>query len=204
MVELPTATTTIETADGVELEARWDRPEIPHAAVVFCHPHPQYGGTMHAPLMARVTKELVQRGFAVLRFNFRGVGGSTGIWGGGDAEAGDVGAAMDAARKTELPVNLAGWSFGSAVSLRWQAISGDMSPWVGIAPPVGIYELPAVLAPARRTIIIGDRDQFVTVEEVEAYAATIGARVELLAGSDHFFTFRHRSVAEIMAEMFSG
>ncbi len=203
-VDLPSSNLTIDTTDGVRLEARWDLPNTPHAAVVFCHPHPQYGGTMHAPLMTRVTKELVGHGFAVLRFNFRGVGESTGTWGGGDAEITDVAAAMSTARSEGMQVHLSGWSFGAATSLRWQARTGDASRWVGIAPPVGLFELPTALEPAKRTIIIGDRDQFVTVAEVEAYGRSIGARVEVLSGSDHFFTFRHERVAEIMAETFNG
>jgi alpha/beta superfamily hydrolase len=51
-----------------------------------------------------------------------------------------------------------------------------------------------------RMIIVGDRDQFTTVAAVEAYAASIGASVEVLQGSDHFFYFREARVGDHVAE----
>lgn len=200
MVRLPDSDHRILTTDGIMLEARWDEPDEPRAAVVFCHPHPQYGGTMHAPLMYRITRSLVERGLSVLRFNFRGVGGSGGTWGGGTSEIRDVGAAIADARtsRPDLPLGIAGWSFGAFTSLRWQAEHKDRSPYVGIALPVGMFPLPDRLASARRTLVIGDRDQFATVDDTRRYANTIGASVEVLPGSDHFFTFRHERLADII------
>lgn len=193
----------VRVSDDVELEARWDVPEVPAAAIVFCHPHPQAQGTMTVPLMAKVTEALVGRGLAVLRFNFRGVGRSTGTWGGGLGEVDDVHAAVTEAAQTyeALPRGLAGWSFGAATSLQWQAREASTMPWVGIAPPVvrdGVDRLPSPgrLAPADRTFIVGDRDQFVTVQQIEDYASQIGASVQVLSGSDHFFFFREERVAD--------
>lgn len=196
---------TIETADGISLEARWDRPEgSPSGYVVFCHPHPLHGGTMTAPLMEKVTARMVESGWAVLRFNFRGVGGSEGGWGGGTAELDDVAAAMTAARaEAGDGVALAGWSFGAATALRWQARDGDTSTYVGIAPPVETSDGtrlpdPAELKPARRTIIIGERDQLIDVAAVQAYAEAIGAAFHLVPASDHFFYFREARVADLV------
>ena len=100
------------SSDGETLEGRWDRPESPIGAVVLCHPDPQQGGTMMAPLMVAVTTRLVERGYSVLRFNFRGIGASTGRHDNGNAEVLDVAAAIAAARDTGLAVHLSGWSFG--------------------------------------------------------------------------------------------
>ena len=69
---------TIETSDGVTLETRIDSPDHPERLTVFCHPHPQHGGSMNAPLMISVTGRLVDRGHRVVRFNFRGTGNSGG------------------------------------------------------------------------------------------------------------------------------
>jgi uncharacterized protein len=204
MVRFPSANATISTTDGVRLEAKWDEPEQALGLVVFCHPHPQYGGTMHAPLMHRVARGLADAGFAVLRFNFRGVGESTGTWGGGTPEISDVDAAVAYARtrRPDLRLALAGWSFGALTSLRWQGRTGDGSPYGGIALPVGMFARPHSLAPARRTLIIGDRDQFASVEATRAYATEIGATVDVLTGSDHFFVFRQEQVAEILVRTF--
>ncbi len=192
------------------LEARWDRPADSVGTIVFCHPHPQHGGTMTSPLMHKVTKGLVARGLAVLRFNFRGVGLSTGAWDGGLGEIDDVATAVEHARlrHPELPLGLAGWSFGAATALAWQAREHDETPFAGIAPPVRtelVERLPQPedLAPAPRTFILGDRDQFVTVEGLEAYADAAGATLTVLNGSDHFFFFREDAVAGLIAEHFA-
>ena len=84
--------------DGVTLQARWSLPAEPVGpVVVLCHPHPLYGGSMDVPLLRTVAAHLAQAGCPVLRFNFRGVGASTGSWSGGEAEVEDVGAAVAAA-----------------------------------------------------------------------------------------------------------
>ncbi len=158
---------------------------------------------MQAPLLGAVTRVLVARRLAVLRFNFRGVGASTGHWGEGVGEVDDVAAAMEAARFSfpEIAVGVAGWSFGAATALRWQAAAGDTAPYAGIAPPLE-PALPAAgeLLPARRTFIIGDRDQFTTVGDLEAYAAAVGAGLEVIEGSDHFFYYRQDRLGELVAE----
>jgi alpha/beta superfamily hydrolase len=193
--------------DDIELEAVWDIPETPTRAVVFCHPHPLQRGTMTAPLMQAVTRSLCMRGFAVLRFNFRGVGGSTGSHDFGVGEVDDVHAAVEEAARTypALPLGLAGWSFGAATALRYQAREQSTVPYVGIAPPVASPRSPALpakheLANAHRTFVLGDRDQFVTVDELTEYSERIGGRIEILAGSDHFFYFREEVVAAAVAD----
>lgn len=201
--------TRLETTDGVLLEARWDVPDTATGAVVLCHPHPQQGGTMNAPLLVAVTHRLVSAGFAVLRFNFRGVGRSTGAWDHGDGELHDIEAAVAAAgdRFPEQALGIAGWSFGAATSLRWLGESGAALPWVGIAPPVEnpltpILPGPSELADTRRTFIIGDRDQFTAVADLSAYVKQVGGTVEVVQGSDHFFYFREERVAELVVAGF--
>ncbi len=195
----------LETADGLALEARWDEPEgQPGGVVVLSHPHPLQGGTMTVPLLQTITDHLVEAGAAVLRFNFRGVGRSEGGWGGGTAEIGDLDTAVEHAR-TRHPgaeMGLAGWSFGAVTTLRWQARTDDASRVAAVAPPVrlpagGEAPAPAALAPAARLFVVGDRDQFVTAEELAAYAEEAGGTIEVLTGSDHFFVLRHRRVAEL-------
>lgn len=200
-------TLQLESGAGVTLEARWDGTDDARMAVVLCHPHPLHGGTMSAPLLVAVTKALVAYRVAVLRFNFRGVGTSTGEHDYGDAEQDDVAAAVAhaAARFPALPQAIAGWSFGAATALRWQATTGSTLPYAGIAPPVLRERYPGLpgngdLAPADRTIILGDRDQFSPVPAAERYAAEIDATLRILNGSDHFFYFREERVATVVAE----
>lgn len=197
----------IDTADGVGLEARWDLPASrePTGALVFCHPHPLHGGTMNAPLMDRVSSHLVGAGRAVLRFNFRGVGGSGGGWEGGIGELNDVAAAVALAQKLYDQTELAGWSFGAATALRWQARDRDDSTYVGIAPPVASVPMPGLgdLTPAPRSIIIGERDQVISVDDAREYATAIGATFRVLPATDHFFHFREEQLAELVLEALS-
>lgn len=165
---------------------------------------------MDAPLLRRVKNVLTKRGFAVLRFNFRGVGSSEGSHGGGVSEVQDIEAAVDLARTThpDLPLGIAGWSFGSVIALCWSAQYRADLPYAGIAPPVGsdlILELPEMrhLVPAPRTLIIGDNDQFTTVDKVADYAKSIGANVEVVKGSDHFFFTKEGVVGELVATALS-
>ena len=199
-------TLTLRTG-SLRLEAQWDRPDEPTNVLVFCHPHPLQRGTMHAPLMQAVARSLCMRGFAVLRFNFRGVGESSGSHDFGVGEVDDVAAAVIAAAQSfpGLPLGLAGWSFGAATALRYQAREQSRLPYVGIAPPVASARTPTLpsaheLAPTHRTFIVGDRDQFVMTEELERYAGSIGAHLEVFAGSDHFFYFREERVAAAVAD----
>ncbi|NNF64773.1 MAG: alpha/beta hydrolase [Acidimicrobiia bacterium] len=189
------------------LEARWDLPQAPRSLIVFCHPHPLQGGTMTAPLLEKIVARLVEVDLGVLRFNFRGIGGSTGTWSDGVGEVDDVAAAVQKAQSAhpQLDLSLIGWSFGAATALCWQARDQAFMPYVGIAPPVESDLTPPLpdggsLAPARRKFILGDRDQFVTVEALTAYADEIGAEIEILKASDHFFYFREDKVARAIID----
>lgn len=190
----------LSSSDGETLEGRWDRPESPIGAVVLCHPDPQQGGTMMAPLMVAVTTRLVERGYSVLRFNFRGIGASTGRHDNGNAEVLDVAAAIAAARDTGLAVHLSGWSFGGGTALRWLGGQNDPIPYAGIAPwwreePAG--DLPA--GPKR--FVVGTRDQVVNLEVIQAYAERHSIDLVLTPG-DHFFHGRGKKIGNLVAQGF--
>ncbi len=99
------------------LEALLEEPEeqSPRLAVVLCHPHPLFGGTMHNKVVYRLARGLRASGAVVLRFNFRGVGASHGEYGEMTGEIADVRAALGWLREryAELPFALAGFSFGA-------------------------------------------------------------------------------------------
>ncbi|HWL50077.1 MAG TPA: alpha/beta hydrolase [Acidimicrobiia bacterium] len=189
----------LSTSDGETLEARWDRAENPSGAVVFCHPHPQQGGTMMAPLMVAVTTRLVERGFSVLRFNFRGIGASTGTHDNGKAELLDVAAAIEATRDTGLAIHLSGWSFGAGTALRWLGSQQDSIPYAGIAPSPA--DLPDDLPPGPKRIVVGTRDQVVDIEAIRAYAERLSIDL-LLTPGDHFFHGRGKKIGDLVAQGF--
>ncbi len=200
---------TLHTDDGVTLEAIVDTPDDAAGTLILCHPHPQHGGTMRAPILGAIAKRSVQAGYRVVRFNFRGVGGSTGTFGHGVDELGDVAAAVAYAAAFDEPVSgICGWSFGAAAALNWQATTGSQIPYVGIAPPVADQLSPPLPEPsslsrASRVFIIGGRDQFVAVEDLEEYASSIDATVVVYPSSDHFFVFKHGKLADDVIEAIS-
>src|SRR6476619_1027670 len=135
---MPTVTDLIGPAGP--LEALLDVPAADRvrAAVVFAHPHPQFGGTMHTKAVYQGAKGLARIGCAVLRFNFRGVGRSAGEFDNGEGEMADFRAALDymAAKYPGSALWAAGFSFGAWVALETGAVDPRVSVLIGIAPPV--------------------------------------------------------------------
>lgn len=188
---------TIETSDGLHLEARVDAPLDPERMTVLCHPHPLQGGSMNAPLMIAVAGRLVERGHSVLRFNFRGTGSSEGAHDDGRGELLDVAAAMAHAGESGLPLGLAGWSFGAWVALHWLAEQGSTVPYVGIAPPA--HDLPVELPSGPKRFILGTREQVVDAETLTAYATDHAVDLVLTPG-DHFFHGRGKRIGDLVGE----
>lgn len=187
----------LETRDGETLEARIDSPDEPSRFTVFCHPHPLQGGSMNAPLMIAVANQLVARGHAVLRFNFRGTGSSTGSHDQGEGELNDVAAAIDLARDRGLPLGLTGWSFGAWTALRWLAAEEETIPYAGIAP--ASLRLPDELPSGPKRFIIGTREQVVDPDELIAYANAHSIDVVLTPG-DHFFHGRGKRIGDLVGQ----
>jgi alpha/beta superfamily hydrolase len=154
---------------------------------------------MMAPLMIAVTTRLVERGFSVLRFNFRGTGNSTGKHDYGEAEKLDVSAAVAEARRTGLTLNLSGWSFGAATALRWLGDQHEEFPYSGIAPAADL--LPDTLPSGPKRIVVGTRDQVVDVEEIRAYAERQTIDLVLTPG-DHFFHGRGKKIGDLVGQGF--
>src|SRR5436190_8804166 len=116
------------------------------AAVVFGHPHPQMGGTMHTKIVFQSAKALTRIGCAVLRFNFRGVGRSDGAYANGVGEQDDFRAALDFVRDRypDVPLWTAGMSFGSWIALSVGAEDPRVSTLIGISMPVSRYDYSVV------------------------------------------------------------
>jgi alpha/beta superfamily hydrolase len=109
------------TEDGLSLEGEIRMPDGPaRGSAVLCHPHPQHGGSKDHPVLWAIRNDLAgRRGLAVLSFNFRGIMGSEGRFGGGRDEVADAAAAVDRIRQeAEGPTVMVGWSFGASVALR--------------------------------------------------------------------------------------
>jgi alpha/beta superfamily hydrolase len=204
---------TFSTEDGIRLEGELRIPD--GAAVgtaVLCHPHPRHGGSKDHPVLWAIRNDLAgRRGFAVLGFNFRGVMGSGGSYGGGREELRDVRAAIGSVRERagpELPTVLAGWSFGASVALRAALDDRRVAALVMIGTPLRPNDLvlpplpePADLRLFKRPALMlsGEHDEYCPPEDANAYASGFpGAEVEVVPGTDHYFWRREREAAEIV------
>jgi uncharacterized protein len=201
----------LRTADGVEIEAMARLPRAASRAVVLCHPHPLYGGSMHNAIVlviARALRELGGDDVATLRFNFRGVPGSGGSYDEGRGELLDTMASIDAVRR-ELPqasVRLFGYSFGSWIALRATLDDNEVERVGLVAPATRIFSYPG-LAPGRELpmhIVVGDHDQFVGVDDARALATRLGASITVMKGADHYFVSQRRAVADAIGPFMIG
>lgn len=174
------------------LEALWEAPDRPALAALVCHPHPLQGGTMNNNVVYRTAKALGRAGAAVLRFNFRGVGASTGEHDRGEGELDDVRAALDALceRAPDLPVWLAGFSFGARVGLRVGAEDGRVERLLGIGLVPRMFDF-SFLAACRkpRAFVHGAEDELAPLTEVETLIVGLPPPRALfpVAGATHLF-----------------
>ncbi|PKN50149.1 MAG: alpha/beta hydrolase [Deltaproteobacteria bacterium HGW-Deltaproteobacteria-20] len=195
----------IETSDGQSLEARLRLPSDVRRVVVLCHPHPLYGGTMHNAVIVALAKALADAGGNVgsLRFNFRGVEGSTGGYEEGRGEKLDVIAAVDGLRNLHphVDVTIVGYSFGSWVGLRAAWDHPEVDRVALIAPAARIFsyaEDQECRRPLPTEIIVGDKDDFVPVTSARKLARYLGAQLHVIDGADHFFVGYRRVVAKML------
>ena len=179
---------------GVELEAVLREPEAEYlrGAVVVCHPHPLYGGTMDNRVVFRSAKAAVNSGWAALRFNFRGVGKSTGTYDHGEGEKDDVRAALDflAARYPELPLALIGFSFGARVGLEIGVVDPRVVALIGLGLPLALHDFDFLAANPKPTLLLsGSLDEYCPPDKLEELAGRLPAStaVRTIDGVDHFF-----------------
>jgi alpha/beta superfamily hydrolase len=204
-VSAPAQALSLQTADGLSLEAEWSAPDGASATAVLCHPHPQYGGTMRSIVISALFEALPGQGVACLRFNFRGVEASEGAHSEGREEPLDILAALDAAdaRRTSGPLLLIGWSFGGDMALGVD--DPRITAWIGIAPPLRFRperEYDAVGLDARpKLLVLAAHDEYRTPDEItQETQAWQSTRVETIAGASHFFVGRTDRVVALVGE----
>ncbi len=190
--------------DGIRLEGLF-RGDQNMPGAVITHPHPLYGGTMNNYVVEAVESALREKGYATLRFNFRGVGGSDGRYGAGRDEAEDVRGALEYLQnRGNTPAILAGYSFGARVCAN---VPTEMQPaaMVMIAPPVAMMDftdLPALLS--LKLIITGENDELAPPGQIRQYIARWNPDAELyvIKGEDHFFGRSIPELKRILQRMF--
>jgi alpha/beta superfamily hydrolase len=181
---------------GGPLETKLEYPDdtvgaAPGVFGVVCHPHPLFGGTMDNKVTHVLARAMMECGAPAFRFNFRGVGASTGTFDNGRGEVDDL-AAVVAEGRRRFPgaaLWLGGFSFGAFVALRGAALLTP-AKLVAVAPPVARFDLGDVVHPDCDWMLAqGDADDVVSPEAVLRWAAEQQRkpRLHVIAGAGHFF-----------------
>lgn len=175
--------------------------------VVICHPHPLYGGDMENNVVEAIEEGFARTGFTTLRFNFRGIGGSTGLYGGGDGEAADVVDAWRFLRK-EVPgpgrFVLAGYSFGAWVSVKALARLPFLTDLFLVALPFSMGGSEEAARFRGRTCLVGgSRDDISPLDDLLSfYRGLEGERFLKVIPSSHFFEGREAAISDFVTEVF--
>ncbi len=197
LLRLPDTPHTPETGEAV----------APRMAALVCHPHPLGGGTMHNKVVFRVAQALGDLGMPTLRFNFRGVGRSTGAYDEGCGEADDVRTALDALAELypDVPLCLAGFSFGSWVSLPIGAVDARARQLIGVGAPVASLTMDTLTACEKPKLIVqGANDQYGPEVELRAWFARLAPpkHLTIIPGADHFFTNQQQELYDAVVAYF--
>jgi alpha/beta superfamily hydrolase len=164
---------------------------------LIAHPNPVQGGTKDNKVVTTLAKTLFGLGYAVLRPNFRGVGASAGSFDRGEGETEDILAVAQYARSRfgELPLLLAGFSFGAFVQTR---VAQRLAPERLVLVGPAVNRFPAATVPADTLVIHGEHDDVVPLAAVFDWARPQQLPVIVVPGGEHFFHGRLQLLAQIV------
>jgi hypothetical protein len=180
------------------LEGRYQPGNKPRSPVaILLHPHPQGGGTMNNAIVQAMYQSFVRRGFATLRFNFRGVGRSQGTFDQGIGELSDAASALDWLQQfnPEAPVTwVGGFSFGAWIGMQLLMRRPEIKGFISVAPPANMYDF-GFLAPCPSSglIVQGLSDEVVAHGAVQKLVDKLKTQkhititYETVPGANHFF-----------------
>ncbi len=179
----------------------------PFPLVVVCHPHPLYGGTMYDNVVHAICEKLMEKEIAWLKFNFRGVGGSGGSFGGGIGEREDLRAAISFGEKSPgidgQRIGVCGYSFGAMVALAVAVEDGRAKAAAGISPIIQPENLlDACTKP--KMLVCGDQDEFVDVKALQRIFQKMPDPKQLAVypGVNHFWGNEDEAMAGQVSRFF--
>ncbi|SRR5579883_144150 len=198
-------TFTIPASHGVlEILTSPAQENIPEKNItaIICHPHPLYGGTMYNKVVTTLARTFRDLGMRTVRFNFRGIGKSTGIFDEGRGEADDLVTVIDWVKKIrpEDKIFLAGFSFGGFIAAK-VAVTQPPAQLVTVAPQVSRFietKLPPIICPW--ILVHGEQDEIIPFSEVLLWYETLDPKPVFIRIPDagHFF---HGKLVELRSKL---
>jgi uncharacterized protein len=179
-------------------------------AALILHPHPQFGGTMNNQIVYHLYYTFTERGFSVLRFNFRGVGRSQGYFDNGPGELADAASALDWLQMHNPDARscwIAGVSFGTWIAMQLLMRRPEIDGFICIAPPANLYDY-SFLAPCPSSglLVSGEKDRVVPTQSVAELAAKTkaqrGIKLDhtIIPTANHFFEGKHDELKRVVGD----
>lgn len=196
--------------DG-RLEGRYHPSADPNAPIaIVLHPHPQYGGTMNNKVVFAIFHAFARRGFSVLRFNFRGVGRSQGVYDGGPGELADAAAALDWLQSLNPNAGacwIGGFSFGAWIGMQLLMRRPEIAGFISVAPPASLFDFTFLApCPSSGLIIHGKADTLVPEPEVQKLATRLANQRDItveyktIDEASHFFEKELEPLGELIED----
>ncbi|MDR1208096.1 MAG: alpha/beta hydrolase [Holosporales bacterium] len=190
----------IKGAEG-RIEARYLPPRtLKHPVVVLLHPHPLQGGRMDNDVIKAIGSAFHHQGFGTLRFNFRGVGRSEGVYSGGEGELNDAAAVVDwvqSSQKIAHRLWVAGFSFGAWIAMQLLMRRPEIEGFVIASPPAHAFDFSFLApCPVSGQVLYGNKDSIVPKEPVDIFVEKLksqrGIKIEytVIDEADHSFNER--------------
>ena len=187
---------TINGPEG-RIEGRYLHAKTPNAPIaLFLHPHPLHGGTMNNKVVYSLYHAFSERGFSCLRFNFRGVGRSEGVFSRGEGEMSDAASALDwlETKNQDAPQCwIAGFSFGAWIGMQLLMRRPEVDGFISVAPPANLYDFTFLApCPSSGLVVQGGADDLVPEASVAQLVAKLSLQkritvdYQVIDGANHF------------------
>jgi uncharacterized protein len=171
--------------------------------VVICHPHSLMGGSMYNNVVEAMQEAFATENYSTLRFNFRGVGGSTGVYDEGRGEKEDIFAACEYLKKLgATKLFFAGYSFGAWVGSKVLEENGNpFTASICVSPPINYFHFNwDNLNNKIYLLVCGDCDQFCNLDVLIRKAQEINVPVVTIRGADHFYLGKEKELTDILRQ----
>ena len=197
------------SSGGLVLEGILAIPEGsgPFPAVIVCHPHPLYGGSMDNNVVNSLSEAITQASLVALKFNFRGVGGSQGEFDQGTGEQEDVEAAISfVSTVNEVDskrIGLAGYSAGAGFAFPVGFNDDRIRALAAVSPPLSMFDFDFLKScPKPKLLISGSRDDLISTNQFLEFCRNLPEpkECESIEGADHFWWgYESRLAAKVTA-----
>ena len=169
--------------------------------VIICHPHPLMGGSMYNNVVEAIQEAFAAEEYSTLRFNFRGVGSSTGIYDEGRGEQEDILAVCNYLKNNGiLKLTFAGYSFGAWVGSKViEETDNPFTTSIFISPPISYFDFDFTKTTNKINMIIcGSNDQFCNLNALKEQIKNHNSNLKIISGADHFYFGKEKILFNIL------